>query len=89
MKRIYDEADGMLVVGTAREIKSAWNQLFDSESCIPYYCEEPKFSKTRRYGLCIDRTERIENKPVMQVVSGETARMFEKWIKETRNGNDI
>lgn len=58
MRRLYDvnEDGDSLVVGTAREIRSLVNHLWDRwDEFTPSCCEYPKFNPDRMYGVEIDR----------------------------------
>ncbi len=60
MKKVKTYDDCPLFLGTAREIKSLWNALFqrsDELMIMPSHCCEPKFNKSRVYGLLIDDSD--------------------------------
>ena len=63
----YNIENGILYVGTARQICSLYKNFLSREIVMPSHCDFPKFNMGRMYGLLIDFED-----DVMYVASSDT-----------------
>ena len=64
--KILTNEDGILYIGTAREICSLYKNFAEREIWTPSHCERPKFNMSRNYGIHVGEDE------IMRVVSAST-----------------
>ena len=70
MKRVDVREENMeLFIGTAREIKSLFDNMEKHYVAFSIFSESPKFTMWKNYGLLIDHEETVGMYPGMRVLS--------------------
>lgn len=65
--KIFKDEEGILYVGTAREICSLYKNFVERAIWMPSHCDWPKFNMDRNYGIHV-----YYKNEVMYVVSAST-----------------
>ena len=73
MRRLtYNADDDVLIIGTAREIRSLYKRLLERWEFWTIFCEFPRFNRAKIYGLHISPADECRSHEWEFWVIGET-----------------